>query len=119
MPHPSLSRVARTALFAGLFGAGGLVVAPAARAQEPKPFAKYSDSAEKLRDSLVSLARAQVGKKYVWGGSTPERGFDYAAGWCSMSSACSTWIFRARRASRPGWATLCPRTPTSSSPAIC
>jgi cell wall-associated NlpC family hydrolase len=29
-----------------------------------------------LRDSVVSLARAQVGRKYVMGGATPSRGFD-------------------------------------------
>ncbi|MEO8880487.1 MAG: NlpC/P60 family protein, partial [Gemmatimonadaceae bacterium] len=69
-----------------------LLVAPAlARAQEgareapaydakaldaPKPFAAFSASAMSLRDSLVSLARAQVGKRYVHGGQTPARGFD-------------------------------------------
>jgi cell wall-associated NlpC family hydrolase len=41
-----------------------------------KPFAAFSASAMTLRDSLVSLARAQVGKKYVHGGETPTRGFD-------------------------------------------
>ncbi|MEO6208852.1 MAG: C40 family peptidase [Gemmatimonadaceae bacterium] len=42
----------------------------------PKPFAAFSASAMTLRDSLVSLARAQVGRKYVHGGETPARGFD-------------------------------------------
>lgn len=42
----------------------------------PKPFAAFSASAQSVRDSLVSLARAQVGTKYVSGGQTPERGFD-------------------------------------------
>jgi cell wall-associated NlpC family hydrolase len=42
----------------------------------PKPFAALSASAMSLRDSLVSLARAQVGTKYVHGGETPSGGFD-------------------------------------------
>ncbi|MES2178925.1 MAG: C40 family peptidase [Gemmatimonadota bacterium] len=42
----------------------------------PKPFAAMSLSALTMRDSLVAVARAQVGKKYVLGGQSPERGFD-------------------------------------------
>ncbi len=42
----------------------------------PKPFAAFSKSAMTLRDSLVALARAQVGTPYVHGGETPSRGFD-------------------------------------------
>lgn len=76
-----------------LFAAGcALLVAPAiARAQDgvreapafdgkaldaPKPFAAFSRSAMTLRDSLVALARAQVGTPYVHGGESPSRGFD-------------------------------------------
>jgi cell wall-associated NlpC family hydrolase len=71
---------------------GALLIVPmAAKAQEgareapaydakaldaPKPFAAFSASAMSLRDSLVALARAQVGRKYVHGGETPSRGFD-------------------------------------------
>ncbi len=33
-------------------------------------------SATGLRDSLVALVRAQVGRRYRYGGQTPERGFD-------------------------------------------
>lgn len=40
------------------------------------PFAAMSASARALRDSLVALARAQIGRRYVRGGRTPERGFD-------------------------------------------
>jgi cell wall-associated NlpC family hydrolase len=40
------------------------------------PFAAFSASALSLRDSLVSMARAQLGRRYVLGGETPERGFD-------------------------------------------
>jgi cell wall-associated NlpC family hydrolase len=41
-----------------------------------KPFSALSNSAESLRDSIVALARAQIGTKYVRGGQTPDRGFD-------------------------------------------
>ena len=41
-----------------------------------KPFAAFSASAESIRDSLVALARAQIGTKYVRGGTSPEHGFD-------------------------------------------
>jgi cell wall-associated NlpC family hydrolase len=41
-----------------------------------KPFAAWSESVHGLRDSLVAIARAQVGTRYVFGGTTPDRGFD-------------------------------------------
>jgi cell wall-associated NlpC family hydrolase len=44
-------------------------------AAQRRPFALWSESAQKLRDSLVSVARAQVGTRYVFGGTTPN-GFD-------------------------------------------
>lgn len=47
-----------------------------ARAQETKPFAALSSSAQALRDSVVRMAKAQVGTKYRFGGQTPEKGFD-------------------------------------------
>jgi cell wall-associated NlpC family hydrolase len=40
------------------------------------PFVAFSRSARSLRDSLVALARAQVGRRYVFGGESPEGGFD-------------------------------------------
>lgn len=40
------------------------------------PFAALNASAQSMRDSIVSLARAQVGTRYVLGGETPDRGFD-------------------------------------------
>ena len=63
-----------------------MLIAPALKAQAfvrvvpayeaPKPFAAFSRSAISLRDSLVALARAQVGTRYVHGGESPSRGFD-------------------------------------------
>jgi cell wall-associated NlpC family hydrolase len=47
---------------------------PASRLR--KPFAKWSESVHSVRDSLVSVARAQVGTRYVFGGTTPTGGFD-------------------------------------------
>jgi cell wall-associated NlpC family hydrolase len=47
-----------------------------ALSQQPKPFASFSLVALTQRDSLVALARAQVGKRYRLGGTTPDRGFD-------------------------------------------
>lgn len=52
--------------------------APAVRmgaAVQRRPFALWSESAHNLRDSLVAVARAQVGARYVLGGTTP-KGFD-------------------------------------------
>ena len=40
-----------------------------------KPFAKWSESVHSFRDSLVTVARAQIGTRYVLGGTTPN-GFD-------------------------------------------
>ena len=54
------------------------VSARSAVAQETpdKPFAPYSASAEALRDSIVSMARAQIGTRYRTGGESPKKGFD-------------------------------------------
>lgn len=41
-----------------------------------KPFAAMSASVHSVRDSLVAIARAQIGTKYVRGGQSPEGGFD-------------------------------------------
>jgi cell wall-associated NlpC family hydrolase len=57
--------------------AGLLVAASAAGAQRPiKPLREMSASALTLRDSVVAVARAQVGRRYVIGGASPKRGFD-------------------------------------------
>lgn len=42
----------------------------------PKPFTAYSNSARALRDSVVELAKAQIGTRYRRGGQSPEKGFD-------------------------------------------
>ena len=42
----------------------------------PKPFEAYSNSAQVMRDSIVQMARAQVGTRYRHGGTTPLKGFD-------------------------------------------
>jgi cell wall-associated NlpC family hydrolase len=47
-----------------------------AKAQETKPFAALSNSATSLRDSVVRMARAQVGRRYRTGGVSPDKGFD-------------------------------------------
>jgi cell wall-associated NlpC family hydrolase len=54
-------------------------VAPAhaAAAQAPIPvIVGMSASASSLRDSIASLARAQIGTRYRHGGASPQRGFD-------------------------------------------
>jgi cell wall-associated NlpC family hydrolase len=59
-------------------------IGPAASASKPtesstdlaRPFAIFSASARSLGDSMVALARAQIGRRYRFGGSTPEHGFD-------------------------------------------
>ncbi len=48
----------------------------AASSQSAKPFAAYSDAAQSLRDSIVHMAKAQVGTRYRIGGTEPEKGFD-------------------------------------------
>lgn len=45
-------------------------------AQEAKPFAALSNSAHSMRDSIVQVARAQIGRRYRTGGVTPDKGFD-------------------------------------------
>jgi cell wall-associated NlpC family hydrolase len=86
MPTLAFSPLRRSALrpLAGC----GIVVAlamPAAAQQQPaepasseppRPLAEWSNSVHSFRDSLVTMARAQVGTKYVRGGQSPARGFD-------------------------------------------
>lgn len=59
-----------------LAGAGPRVRPLLEALPEPKPLAALSASALNVRDSVVALVRAQLGKRYVYGGATPEHGFD-------------------------------------------
>lgn len=43
---------------------------------QAKPFSALSASVHSLRDSLVAVARAQVGTRYIRGGTSPQHGFD-------------------------------------------
>src|SRR4051812_16825934 len=47
-----------------------------AQAQTAKPFEALSNSAAAMRDSVVQMARAQIGKRYRTGGTSPDNGFD-------------------------------------------
>src|SRR5690349_6524779 len=71
-----IARVCRVTRYVLPFAA--LLAIPATSgAQAPvKPFQEMSASASSIRDSIVAFARAQIGRKYVRGGQTPERGFD-------------------------------------------
>jgi cell wall-associated NlpC family hydrolase len=62
--------------YALLLSAIVVAAAPAAQAQETKPFAALSNSAAALRDSVVQMARAQIGRRYRTGGESPDKGFD-------------------------------------------
>jgi cell wall-associated NlpC family hydrolase len=64
--------------FVVALSASAIVCAPVASAQQsaPKPFEAYSNSARTLRDSIVQLARAQIGTRYRTGGISPTKGFD-------------------------------------------
>jgi cell wall-associated NlpC family hydrolase len=49
------------------------------RARDPRPFAALSSTAVSmlsLRDSIVAVARSQIGTRYRFGGTTPTGGFD-------------------------------------------
>jgi cell wall-associated NlpC family hydrolase len=76
MHRDSMRRAARRSavlVVAMLF----LSAARPAAAQAPIPIlAGMSASASSLRDSIVALARAQIGTRYRHGGASPQRGFD-------------------------------------------
>ena len=78
MNRPQILRLLRLRT-AALAVAGVVVAAAPVAAQqsiETKPFEAYSNSALVLRDSVVAVARAQIGTKYRLGGGSPEKGFD-------------------------------------------
>jgi len=95
--NPSSSR--RNIRFAlGLLTIASLLAPVAATgAQETKPFAALSASAESLRDSVVQMARAQLGKRYKWGGRSPEKGFDCSGLVAYVMSALSLNLPRTAR----------------------
>jgi cell wall-associated NlpC family hydrolase len=75
MTSPLTNRIARTAFV--LCTAAALCVPVAqASAQAPKPFEEFSNSARTLRDSVVQMAKAQLGTPYRTGGQAPGKGFD-------------------------------------------
>lgn len=43
---------------------------------DPRPFSSLSNTAMSMRDSVVVVARAQIGTRYRFGGTTPKGGFD-------------------------------------------
>ncbi|HEX6057904.1 MAG TPA: C40 family peptidase [Gemmatimonadaceae bacterium] len=53
-------------------GGGAAADAPAPR----RAIASFNVAALALRDSLVAMARAQLGRRYRYGGESPGRGFD-------------------------------------------
>lgn len=70
----SRSALVRSLVAAALLGAPSI-----ARGQTPaqaKPLAILSTSASSMRDSLVAMARAQIGRPYVLGAESPGQGFD-------------------------------------------
>ena len=79
--HDSVIRSSRTLL---PLLAAALVAAAPAQAQDSrgvtleskKPFAAFSASAERLRDSIVMKARGSVGTRYKLGGTKPGIGLD-------------------------------------------
>jgi cell wall-associated NlpC family hydrolase len=74
MRAPLSTRCSRLAL---VLCASAVLFAPGVSgAQEAKPFESLSNSARTLRDSLVQMARAQVGTRYITGGVSPDKGFD-------------------------------------------
>lgn len=48
---------------------------PPLGAVSPEPFQGF-EITDAIRDSIVRVARAQVGKRYRFGGTSPQRGFD-------------------------------------------
>jgi cell wall-associated NlpC family hydrolase len=65
----------RALLVAGLFlGSTAAFAQEASRTGTQDAAALATEQAR--RDSLVSLARSQIGRRYVFGGTSPEQGFD-------------------------------------------
>jgi cell wall-associated NlpC family hydrolase len=73
---------AAAAGFASFAASPAVVITPVAPSRVPEARARRGTiaavgaSAQLLRDSVVALARAQIGYRYVSGGESPARGFD-------------------------------------------
>lgn len=90
-------------------------VAPARRRA---PFAMFSQSAQQIRDSLVAMARAQIGARYVLGGESPDGGFDCSGLVRYLMTAMQVTLPRtAAQQATAGIAVE--KDLTSSGPAIC
>lgn len=74
-PFPRQLRL-RILLSAALGVASLAGTRPAAAQRAAKPLRQLSATAMTLRDSVVAVARAQIGRRYVTGGASPRRGFD-------------------------------------------
>ncbi len=86
---PPLNRLVLSGILscALLTPSGKLFAQPLAKSNNPldggsttalntAPLAGFSASASALRDSIVSVAKSQLGTRYVFGGTNPNRGFD-------------------------------------------
>jgi len=91
-----------------MLSVAALVSAPLSRArgqETPKPFEAFSVSAQALRDSVVQMAKAQVGKRYKTGGQSPDNGFDCSGLVRYIMAALSLDVPRtARQQARSGFA---------------
>ena len=80
-PGAVVDRPASSASATPASASGRTLPRPLARKTTPPRLAPASRgtpalAAGSLRDSIVALARAQLGRRYVLGGADPERGFD-------------------------------------------
>ena len=84
LPHPSpvfrrlrQSTIAAMMAFAPVVAqAQGADDAAERAPRDRRPFAALSATALTMRDSVVMVARSQIGTRYRYGGSTPSGGFD-------------------------------------------
>lgn len=75
-PRSHVSRALLGCVLAFSWVSSANALTPRDARHKAKPFAAYSESAHSVRDSLVAFAQAQVGRRYVRGGTSPEHGFD-------------------------------------------
>lgn len=75
--HVALSRrlIVPVCLAAALC-AGASPLTAQSSVDSKKPFAAFSASASAMRDSIVSMARGQIGTRYKLGGTSPNRALD-------------------------------------------